>query len=110
VKVFGYVRLSKLDQDTTSPQRQRKAIADLCTARGASLVETFEDLDLSAYNKRVRRPGYDSMLARPSEVNAVVSWRLDRLVRTMTGFAKMLYRLEAAGCTACPALLPERRG
>jgi DNA invertase Pin-like site-specific DNA recombinase len=46
VRAFGYVRISKMDDGTTSPQRQRQAIERWCADRGIELIETFEDLDL----------------------------------------------------------------
>lgn len=97
VKAFGYVRLSKMDEGTTSPQRQRAAIAKWCKAHDVELIDTFEDLDLSAYRKGVRRPGLDRMLSRLGEVDFVVAWRLDRLARSVSGFAKLVERFEDAG-------------
>ena len=85
-----------MDEGTTSPQRQRQAIAKWCADRGAELVETFEDLDLSAYSRRVRRPGFERMLGRLGEVDTVVTWRLDRLARSVSGFSKMLETFEGA--------------
>lgn len=97
MRAFGYVRLSKMDDTSTSPQRQRQAIAKWCEDRGAELVETFEDLDLSAYRRGVRRPGLERMLARLGEVDVVVTWRLDRLARSVSGFSKLLEAFEASG-------------
>lgn len=96
MKAFGYLRLSKMDEETTSPQRQRQAIAKWCRDHEATLVETFEDLDFSAYRKGVRRPGYERMLSRLGEVDVVVTWRLDRLARSVSGFSKMLDQFDAA--------------
>lgn len=96
MRAFGYVRISKMDEGTTSPQRQRQAIERWCAERGIELVETFEDLDLSAFNGR-RRPGLERMLSRLGDVEWVVSWRLDRLARSVSGFSKLIDRLEEAG-------------
>jgi DNA invertase Pin-like site-specific DNA recombinase len=96
VKAFGYVRISKLDEGTTSPQRQRQAIERWCRDRGAELIDVFEDLDLSAYSKRVRRPGLERMLGRLDEVDTVVTWRLDRLARSVSGFSKLLDTFEGS--------------
>jgi DNA invertase Pin-like site-specific DNA recombinase len=95
-KAFGYVRLSKMDEGTTSPQRQRAEIRKWCRAHDVRLVHTFEDLDLSAYRKGVRRHGFEQMLSRLGEVDVIVTWRLDRLVRSVSGFAKLVDRLEEA--------------
>jgi DNA invertase Pin-like site-specific DNA recombinase len=95
-KAFGYVRLSKMDEGTTSPQRQRQAISNWCKAHDAELVEVFEDLDLSAYSKGVRRPGLERMLGRLGEVDTVVTWKLDRLARSVSGFSKLMDTFDAA--------------
>ena len=96
MRAFGYVRISKMDEGTTSPQRQRAAIERWCGDRRAELVETFEDLDLSAYTKRVRRPGLERMIGRLDEVDTIVTWRLDRLARSVSGFAKLLDTFDEA--------------
>lgn len=85
-----------MDEGTTSPQRQRRTIERWCAERGIELVETFEDFDLSAFNGR-RRPGLERMLGRLGDVKWVVSWRLDRLARSVSGFSKLIDRLEEAG-------------
>jgi DNA invertase Pin-like site-specific DNA recombinase len=90
---FGYVRLSRADQDSTSPQRQRQAIEDYCSSHGWELVETFEDLDVSG--RADRRPGLDRMLARLGDMDRIVFWKLDRLYRGMVGFGKIVEACQA---------------
>jgi DNA invertase Pin-like site-specific DNA recombinase len=97
LKAFGYVRISKLDADTTSPQRQRQAVKRFCEGQGWELVRTFEDLDLSAYKRGVRRPGLEAMLGRLGEADRVVFWRLDRLARSVVEFARIRETCEKAG-------------
>jgi DNA invertase Pin-like site-specific DNA recombinase len=63
MRAFGYVRLSKEDADSTSPQRQRQRIERLCAERGWELLETFEDIDISAF-KGKHRPGFEAMMSR----------------------------------------------
>ena len=92
MKAFGYVRLSRLDQDTTSPRRQREIIQDLCRARDWELLDTYEDLDVSG-GKESRR-GLDTMLARLADVDAIVCWRLDRLARSLSHLLKLAERFE----------------
>lgn len=79
-RAFGYVRLSKETEDTTSPDRQRQAIRRLCRERGWKLLEVFEDIDQSAFNGR-HRPAFERMMHRLGETDAIVFWRLDRLSR-----------------------------
>jgi site-specific DNA recombinase len=96
MRAFGYVRLSKEDRDSTSPQRQRERIERLCRERGWELVEIFEDIDVSAFNGK-RRPGFDRMMRRLPEAGAIVFWRLDRLSRSVLDFSKLLDDTQRAG-------------
>jgi DNA invertase Pin-like site-specific DNA recombinase len=95
MRAFGYVRLSRLDSDTTSPQRQREVVAELCRQRGWELLDVFEDLDVSG-GKEARR-GLDAMLGRLADVDAIVTWKLDRLARSLPHLLKLADRFEAAG-------------
>jgi DNA invertase Pin-like site-specific DNA recombinase len=92
---FGYVRLSKWDESTTSPQRQRKAIAALCKQRGWKLLEVFEDIDVSAYNGN-HRPAFERMMNRLGEVQALVFWTLDRLSRSSVQAGQIAEACKAA--------------
>jgi DNA invertase Pin-like site-specific DNA recombinase len=80
-RAAGYVRLSKETEDTTSPQRQRRAIKRLCDERGWDLVNVYEDIDVSAFNGHTR-PAFDQMMSRLADVDAIVFWKLDRLSRS----------------------------
>jgi DNA invertase Pin-like site-specific DNA recombinase len=95
VKAFGYVRLSKEDSTSTSPQRQRERIEHLCADRGWELVETFSDIDRSAYNGKAR-PAFSTMMARLGDVDAIVFWRLDRLARSVLDFSRILEETQKA--------------
>ena len=89
MRAFGYVRLSKTTEEATSPQRQRAKIEALCKDRGWELLQTFEDIDESAFNGH-KRPAYDHMLGRLGEAEAIVFWRPDRLARSVTDFSHLL--------------------
>lgn len=95
MKAFGYVRLSKEDQHSTSPARQRERIERLCRDRGWELLDTFEDIDVSAFNGK-HRPGFERMMGRLGDVDAIVFWRLDRLSRSVSHFSKVLEQTQAA--------------
>lgn len=95
MRAFGYVRLSKMELESTSPARQRELVEQLCKARGWELIDTFEDLGVSGA-KEARR-GLDGMLARLADANAVVVWKLDRLARSLSHLLKLAEHFEAAG-------------
>lgn len=94
LRAYGYVRLSRLDKETTSPRRQREIIADLCKARGWKLVEVFEDLDVSGGKES--RPGLDAMMARLADCDVVICWKLDRLARSLSHLLKLAEWFEGA--------------
>lgn len=96
MNAFGYVRLSKWGDNTTSPQRQRAAIAKLCKQRGWKLVEVFEDIDVSAYNGN-HRPAFERMMSRLSEAGAIVFPTLDRLSRSTAQAGRIAEACRAAG-------------
>jgi site-specific DNA recombinase len=95
MRAFGYVRLSKDVEGTTSPQRQREAIERLCADRGWELVKTFEDIDVSAFNGK-HRPGFMAMMDRLDETDALVFWRLDRLSRSTVEAGQIAEQCKAA--------------
>ena len=95
MNAFGYVRLSKWGENTTSPQRQRQAIARLCKDRGWKLAEVFEDIDVSAFNGN-HRPAFERMMGRLSETGAIVFWTLDRLSRSSVQAGQIAEACKAA--------------
>jgi DNA invertase Pin-like site-specific DNA recombinase len=95
VNAVGYLRLSKWDEGSTSPARQREAIQKLAADRGWDLRQIHEDIDISGWNG-AKRPGLEAMLAglRPQDV--VVVYRIDRLARSQQEFVRILKALEDA--------------
>jgi DNA invertase Pin-like site-specific DNA recombinase len=96
MRAFGYVRLSKETEDTTSPQRQRGRIKTLCEDRGWELLEVFEDIDVSAFNGH-HRPAFTQMMDRLVETDAIVFWKLDRLSRSTVQAGQIAEACQAAG-------------
>lgn len=82
-RAFIYARIS---QDRTGANmgvdRQVEDCRALAETLGLEVVEVFADNDISAseYSKK-RRPSYNAMLARLSEVSVVLIWHSDRLHR-----------------------------
>lgn len=94
MRAFGYLRLSRDSDASTSIAKQRESIERFASDRGWELVDWFEDVDVSG--RRESRPGLDAMLARLDETDVVVFHRLDRIMRTVVGFAKLLERCRNA--------------
>ena len=82
-RAFIYARIS---QDRTGANmgvdRQVEDCRALAETLGMEVIEVFVDNDISAsaYSKK-QRPSYNAMMARLSEVSAVLIWHSDRLHR-----------------------------
>jgi site-specific DNA recombinase len=93
MRIVGYARLSRATrEESTSIVRQREIIAKTCDARGFDLVDTIEDVDVSATRSRLDRPGLHEVrrIIAAGEADAVMVWRLDRLVRSVVDVGILL--------------------
>lgn len=87
-----YVRISRDDVgEQTSTARQERLCCRYAAEQGWEVVEVFADVDRSAYLPGVVREGYERLLAAASgrRVDAVLVWRLDRLVRSPAEFERL---------------------
>ncbi len=84
VRAAIYVRISE-DRDGTAlgVGRQEEDCRALCTARGWEVAGVYADNDVSAYDKRKKRPAYERMMSdlRDGVVNALAVYNIDRLYR-----------------------------
>jgi DNA invertase Pin-like site-specific DNA recombinase len=81
-----YARLSKAqDGSLEKCEWQVKLCRDYATARSIPVAEAlvFTDDSLSAWKRRVRRPGWEQMmtLAEGSEIGGILVWKVDRFTR-----------------------------
>lgn len=100
LRAATYYRISKdLDGEQDATTRQRKDCRTFAKLRNATIVDEFEDVDLSAYQKGVIRPGYEELVAgvEAGEFDVVIVWRLDRLVRRTVEFARFWTACETCG-------------
>ena len=84
--VAVYLRVSTVDQNTEAQEHQ---VLEFCRKRGWRSPRVFRDLVCGAAN---HRPGLDSMLQfiRAGRVRHVVTYKLDRLGRSLTQLAIMV--------------------
>ncbi|MDR7172221.1 hypothetical protein J2W56_005982 [Nocardia kruczakiae] len=79
-----YLRVS-LDQsgEGLAVERQREDCEQIAAARGWTVIETYTDNSISAFDKVKNRPAYDRMVDdyRAGRFNALITWDLDRLTR-----------------------------
>ena len=91
MRALIYVRLSNLTDATTSPERQLKVCRDYITNRGWSEVGVAEDLDVSAGKyPPTERKALSAWLERHEEYDAIIFWRLDRLVRSVIDLSDLI--------------------
>src|SRR5690606_39474015 len=83
------VRLSRVTDATTSPERQLGTCQELCDARGYDVVGVAEDLDVSAgATSPFGRPQLGDWLTnRLGEFDVIVFYRVDRIVRRLFDLA-----------------------
>ncbi len=86
------VRLSRLTDETTSPERQLAKCRELCVQRGWEVVGVAEDLDVSAGSTSpFERPQLGDWLKnRPHDFDAIVFFRVDRIVRRLFDLADLI--------------------
>lgn len=96
-RVLGYVRLSRLTDETTSPGRQRDAIKRWVSGEGHDLVDIVADLDVSGAKSPFERPELGPWLDRPEDFDILVVMKLDRLSRSAQDTYKLLEWAEEHG-------------
>lgn len=98
------VRLSRLTDESTSPERQRLECERLCQERGWEVVGVAEDLDVSAgKTSPFERPALSRWLDNPQDFDVLVFFRLDRLVRSVRHLWDVISWSEDHGVTLVSA-------
>lgn len=89
-----YLRVSRAEQDVAL---QDDETAELIRRRGWTLVETYTDHGVSG--TRASRPALDRLIAdaRSGRFDAVVTWRADRLFRSLLAMVNTLDEWNALG-------------
>jgi site-specific DNA recombinase len=104
-----YTRVSRADLDEpASTRRQERACRILAKSKGWQVAEVLEDVDVSAYARGVRRQGFERLLTLVAggNVNGVLVWKLDRLVRRASDFERFWTRCDQSGVFLTSATEP----
>jgi DNA invertase Pin-like site-specific DNA recombinase len=98
VRIGIYARISD-DQEgrQTATARQLQDAREFAERKGWEVADVFEDVDLSAFKTKVKRPEFERMvgLLRAGEIDGVLVWKLDRLSRQQRDFATVMEACEA---------------
>jgi DNA invertase Pin-like site-specific DNA recombinase len=85
--------------DTTKVEDQERICRQLAETRGWTVAAVYTDNNLSAWNRKVVRPGWQAMLKAvdKGEVNAIVAYHGDRLYRQPRDLEKLIDLAEGKG-------------
>src|SRR4051794_36125210 len=102
MRAVAYLRISRDTDDSTSIARQRQITKQYAKGRDWTIVETVEEVDVSASKRRLDRPGLTRVreLVAAGDAEAVLVWRLDRLARSVVDMGTLLDEgLQVVSCT-----------
>src|SRR4051812_10581075 len=100
MQIAIYTRLSEdRDGTQTATARQQAECERYAAGKGWTVSRVLEDVDLSAYNRRVKRPAFEQLLTllREGELGGVVAWKMDRLARRSIDVERLLDAAETSG-------------
>lgn len=95
-----YARLSQdRNGESTSTERQVRDCEAFAESKGWRVVAHYVDSDLSAYSSGIIRPQYERMLedVAAGKADAIVGWKLDRLLRRPRELERLLELCEVSG-------------
>ena len=100
-KIAGiYIRVSTEDQarEGFSLGEQKIKLEDLCRYRGYKIYKVYEDAGISA--KDTNRPAFQSMIEdmKNQKINVIVSYKLDRLTRSVADLEKLIKEFDKYNC------------
>jgi len=108
-RVAIYTRVSRDNLgDERSPTRQEADCRAFAAIRDWEVVVAYRDVDLSAYAPTVRRPAYEALLEAVAdrEIDGVLVWKLDRLMRRSAEFERFWASCEKAGVSLASVTEP----
>jgi site-specific DNA recombinase len=104
------IRLSRVTDATTSPERQLAECEQICALRGYTVAGIAEDLDVSGsvdpFNRK-KRPNLAHWLHdRHDEFDVIIAYRVDRLTRSVRHLQKLVGWAEDHGKLVVSATEP----
>jgi site-specific DNA recombinase len=108
-----YTRLSHdPDGTSTATARQRMDCELRAEQLGLTVVDQYEDNDISAYKKGVKRPAWERLLGdvAAGRIDTVIVWRSDRFARQPRDLERFLDVAEPSGAQLVSVTEPEFSG
>lgn len=97
IRVGIYARISEdRDGQQTATSRQMQDARAHAERKGWEVADVFEDVDISAFNSRAKRPEFERLLEslRSGAIHGVVVWKLDRLTRQQRDLSRVMEACE----------------
>ena len=97
VRVGVYARISDdRDGQQTATARQMEDCRAFAERKGWEVADVFEDVDISAFSKKAKRPEFLRMLEelKSGAIDGVLVWKLDRLTRQQRDLVKVMEACE----------------
>lgn len=91
-RVGVYLRISAdPDGSQSATGRQREDCQRYAASHGWEVADVFEDVDLSAYKRGVKRPEFERMLESVAQrsIEGVLCWKMDRISRRMRDLVRL---------------------
>ena len=110
VRVAIYARISEdTAGDSKGVDRQIEDARELAASRGWEIAAIYTDNDLSAYKSRVRRPGYQNLIAavEDGEIDRIIAYHSSRLWRNRVERAQAMEIFESKRITVTQVRGPE---
>lgn len=100
MRVAIYSRVSTLGKNQDC-EVQARELREFAARRGWEVVQEFSDTGISGAKES--RPALDAMLraAKHRKFDGILTWKLDRIGRSLKHLVNLLAELEAVGCTLC---------
>ena len=96
-----YMRVSTEDQarEGFSLGEQKEKLLQLCAFKGYEVFKVYEDAGISAKDME-HRPAFQEMLQdmRTGKINYIVSYKLDRVTRSVRDLEELISQLEKYNC------------
>ncbi|PRY56013.1 recombinase family protein [Glycomyces artemisiae] len=104
LRIVGVVRLSRVTDVTTSPERQKESIERWAAEAGHRIVGWAEDLDVSGSTDPFEREELGPWLSeRSGEFDGLCAAKIDRWARSIVHFSRLLAWCEEHGKLAATA-------
>ncbi|WP_326663286.1 recombinase family protein [Streptomyces sp. NBC_00385] len=97
LRAVVYVRLSRSTESSTSLARQEASCRAYAERQGWAVLRVFQDCDVSGSEPPGERPALRELCASLSHYDVLLTWRADRIARSLLHFSSVVDACGGAG-------------